>query len=120
MINVGAVIRSGRLSQAITVERTTALWERGEFIRGAPEIYTLRGIITQAQPRDLQMVPEGDRVTGAISVLTNSVLYVTRADNVSDVVIWHGNRYRVVNVKEDVDYGFFRSLCSRLDGEDFG
>lgn len=116
MINLARVIRSPMMSQVITIERQSGSWEAGEFVRdGTPEVLTMRGIVTVATPKDLSQVPEGDRRTGAMRVLTTERLYATgdmeNRDNYSDSLIWRGERYKIYSVTQNADYGFFRSLA---------
>lgn len=116
MINLARVIRSPMMSQVITIERQAGSWEDGEFSRdGTPQVLTMRGIVTVATPGDLNQVPEGDRRTGAMRVLTTERLYATgdmaNRDKYSDSLLWRGERYKIYSVTPDADYGFFRSLA---------
>ena len=82
----------------------------------------MRGIVTMATAKDMQMVPEGDRMTGAIRILTTERIYITdgATKDTTDMVLWRGARYRIVKVTPDVDYGFYRSIGTRLDGDGIG
>lgn len=119
MVNVGRVIRSRRLgNQPLKITRRSGEWVTGEFVlKEAEELEGVSGIVTMAQPRDLQMIPEGDRVTGAIRVLTQVQLQQTRDDGLGDIVTWRGAQYKVLTVTQDIDYGFYRSICTRLEGD---
>ncbi len=77
----------------------------------------MRGIITLARAEDTDQVEGGDRITGSIRVLTTKELYLTGDERVSDVVIWNGSRYRVLECAPDIDWGFYRATCVRLEGE---
>ena len=75
MVNVGRVVRSKRLGcQRITVKRYAASWHDGAYGRDAdnPIVLQVAAIVTVAQPKDLQLFPEGDRVTGAMKFLSRS------------------------------------------------
>ncbi len=123
MINLAAVIHSPMLSQSITIKRSSGIWEEGEFVSDgySPETLIMRGIVTVASPRDLQVVPEGDRQSGAIKVLTTERLYVTGEtdcnSNFSDIIVWRGEEYRIHSVTPDADYGFYRTIATRVLGE---
>lgn len=118
MINVSNVVHSPMLSQKITVIRSGGKWENGFFKRYDSETLEMRGIVTLAKPEDLELIPEGDRRTGTIRVLTTEKLYQTGEENngFSDTVVWRGNQYRLVSVSPDIDYGFFRSLAVKMRG----
>lgn len=123
MVNVGRVVRSKRLGcQRITVKRYAAKWTDGEYTRDEdnPIIFTVAAIVTVAQPKDLQLVPEGDRVQGAMKFSTNTELHVTSGEALSDELIWRGARYKILTVTPDIDYGFYRAIGTRLDGDGVG
>ncbi len=123
MINLAAVIHSPMLSQSITIKRSSGIWEDGEFVSDgySPETLIFRGILTVASPRDLQMVPEGDRQSGAMKILTTERLYVTGEtdcnSNFSDILEWRGEQYRIHSVTPDADYGFYRAIATKVLGE---
>jgi hypothetical protein len=119
MVNVGRVAVSRRLgAQLLKVPRRSGGWVNGEFVENtAEELVGIYGLVTIAQPRDLQQIPEGDRITGAIRVLTNVRLLQTRDDGLGDIITWQGAQYKVSTVSHDIDYGFYRSICTRLEGD---
>ena len=111
-VNLSRVVHSPRMSQKITILRRTGSWEYGTWVQSdQPETLTMRGIVTMASAKDLQQVPEGDRLTGSIKILTTERIFITdgAAGNITDMVFWRGARYRVVTVTPDIDYGFYRS-----------
>lgn len=119
MINLASVIHSPMLSQDILVKRTSGVWVNGDFIKNEePETLQVHCIITVASPRDLNMIPEADRQSGAIKVLTTERLQVTGEDegqaNFSDIILWRGEEYKVYSVSPDADYGFYRSIAMRM------
>lgn len=119
MINVSRVVTSRMLgSQPITVTRRSGGWVNGQFVETEQRTLSgVYGIVTIAQPKDLTLVPEGDRVTGGIRVLSRTKLLQTRDDGFGDIVTWHGARYKVMTVSDDSNYGFYRSICARLEGD---
>ena len=123
MVNVGKVIRSKRLGcQVITVKRYAASWTDGAYSRDEdnPIILKISAIVTVAKPKDLELVPEGDRVTGAMKFLTNAELHATNGEAISDELEWRGARFKILTVTPNVDYGFYRSIGVRLDGDGVG
>ena len=129
MINLSRVVHSPLLSQPVTFIRTSGRWVQGQFQKDQGETVRLRGIVTVAKPDDLNQVPEADRQGGGMKVLTTARIYETgsldtapAADglNFADVLVWRGQRYKVVSVAPDADYGFYRSICTRLLEDDDG
>lgn len=119
MINLSSVVHSAMLAQGFKVERRGGHWENGIYKADEPTAIPLHGIITQAKARDLAAIPEVDRQSGAIRVLTTERLYVTGEVSVngfSDVVIWNEERYKVISVTLNTDWGYCRSICARMRG----
>lgn len=77
-------------------------------------------IVTVANPKDLQLVPEGERITGGMKFLTTFRLHQTDAEQVSDIVVWRGAKYKIITVSPDIDYGFYRSIGVRMEGDGIG
>lgn len=82
------------------------------------------GVITIAKDRDLQMLPEADRTEEAINVFTYKPLFTTGREDeeavqnyLSDVVVWQGNRYKVMNCMDDAQYGFCKSIAVKMAQE---
>ena len=123
MVNVSRVVQSKRLgAQQLLVTRTYGKWVAGRFVKVRTTTLSLLGLWTVASPKDLQQVPEGDRVTGAMKLVTAEPVYQT--DNTrlqySDILSWRGAKYKVATVTPDIDYGFFRAVCVRLEGDTIG
>lgn len=120
MINVSRVVTSPMLAQTVQVQRTgKGAWVDGVYTPGKAEAMSFKGIVTQASSRDMEQVPEGDRQKGAIRVLSTVPLYITgeAGSNLSDIVVYRGERYKVQSVTHDGDYGFYRAICTRLAKE---
>lgn len=74
------------------------------------------GIVQQATSKDLEMVPEGDRVHGMISFWSQTRLYESNAKGVSDIICWHGAWYRIMFVADRSDFGYFKAVGVRMTG----
>ncbi|MBZ9633071.1 hypothetical protein [Clostridium sp. FP1] len=121
MINVGRII-NGRNSQPFIVYRKSGSWVSGRWIQTETSI-PLTGTITIAKEKDLQQIPEGDRVGGEIAVYCTQALYVTHAANnpltssnpgTSDEVLWQGARYKLFSVRPLIDYGYYKGIGIRM------
>lgn len=120
MINVSRVAKSKRFVQEITITRTQSMWSMGDIVTAEPQTFKVLGIVTVAKPKDLQMIPEADRMTGAMKFITTTELYPTRSGNNSDIITWRGATYKIITVTPDIDYGFYRSIGERLEGDGIG
>ena len=77
------------------------------------------GVIRPASEREIQLVPEGDRVTGLIAIHSAAPLYLTHtgpAPGLSDVIVWRGDSYRLLKLWPYADFGYYKALGARLTG----
>lgn len=119
MINVSRVINDPRFSESFKVYRKSGEWIRGRFNQEEKEI-TMNGVITPAKPKEIEMIPEGDRVGGEISIHTTSKLYTTHAldkedtEGTSDEIEWHGERYKLYSLNDFSQFGYYSAIGIRL------
>lgn len=125
MINVEEIITDPDFAQKFTVIRSTGSFIKGLWTEGTVTEIEMYGTITNPTPNDLQQLPEGDRVVGAMVFHTNSPLYVTRAgagtrrdpNAISDQIIWRGDYYKLSGVSVYADYGYYRAVGERIKGD---
>lgn len=121
MINLSRIVL-GRNKQSFTVYRKTGQWAGGRWVESEDPI-TLEGTIVPDNPKDLDQVPEGDRVKGIITVYCPQEIFTTRAADsqksggTSDQIEWHGERYRVYSIQPFIDYGFYKAIGIRTLGK---
>lgn len=119
MINVSEVITDPDFAQTFRVYRSTGSFVNGIWTENSPRIITMLGIVVVANSRDIQMFAEGDRVSGAMKFLTTCQIYVTRtgtSQGTSDKILWRGEYYKIENVFPEVDWGYWRSIGTRIKG----
>ena len=123
MINLSATVLSRSLnSTSFEVFRTTGAFVEGgwEEIPSDPVSFTMYGVVLQASARELQQVPEADRVVGTMMFWTKDELFTTRIGEfagVSDKVLYADEMYRIQYVNSYKRYGFFSSMGTRIAGE---
>ena len=118
MINVSEVVLDSDFVQSFTVLRSSGQQGPDGWINTETQL-TLSGVISVARVRDLQMVPEGDRIGGAMIFHSVQPIYTTRTgegQGISDVIIWRGERYKVSTLLPYVDYGYYSVVAVRLLG----
>ena len=126
MISLSDVVNDPDFAQNFSVIRST-----GNFVAGGYQTTSVTvpfyGIITVASDEDLQMVPEGDRVTGAMLFHSSQQIYTTQIDPaanpsspnqqyIADKIIWRGLTYRVIKISPWVDFGYWRAIGIREGG----
>lgn len=101
----------------ITIIRTLITFVPGGTAKSTTKIDTC-GIITVADSTALQQIPEGDRVTGSLQVITPIRLVQTneREQTLADKIVWRGNTYQVQAVDPWGDDGFWSAIFVRLTG----
>ena len=123
MINVSKAINDPRFSQSFKVFRKSGEWIKGRFIEEEKEL-SFTGVITPSKPKEIEMIPEGDRVGGEITIHTTKKLYTTHSiqdeesendfEGTSDQIEWQGDRYKLYQVNDYSQYGYYSAIGMRL------
>lgn len=118
LINVSELVNDPDFAQSFVILRSTGTWIKGEWTPSTTAVQAY-GAISVARPRDLEMVPEGDVGHGAMVFWTQQPIYVTRVANngkgqSSDILIWQEEQFRVLDVKQYKDYGYYRAIGTRM------
>lgn len=123
MINVAKAITDPRFSQKFKVFRKSGEWVKGRFTESEKEI-SMIGVVTPSKPKEIEMIPEGDRVGGEITIHTTRKLYTTRSINTSeaneenqgtsDIIEWQSERYKLYQVNDYSQYGYYSAIGMRL------
>ncbi|HJX53168.1 MAG TPA: hypothetical protein VJ801_10420 [Polyangia bacterium] len=107
------------LGTSFLIIRTTGSFAAGGWVAGTPVQIPASGVIAVAEDEALLQIPEGDRVAGAMQLISSQQIYETQATRagISDKVLWNGNYYRVVGVAPWADFGFWSAVMVRMSGE---
>lgn len=121
MINVGDILADQDLAQRFVIHRSTGSFQLGGW-QDTVTTVTAYGAVIPTTDFELQQVPEGDRVTGAMTFWTQKTLYETRgadstAAGLSDIIAWRGQCFRLVKIFPYSDYGFCKGIGVRMSGE---
>lgn len=108
------VVNDPDLAQHYTILRSSG----GAFLNGVWQNGTVTipgfGVISVAKARDTNMLPGGDKITGAMVFWSSQVLYGTRNGANADLLIWNDLQWRILEVKQYKDYGYWRAIAERL------
>lgn len=118
-LSLKEVAADPELGESFTILRQPGAFGPGGWVpTSGPIPINARGIITIADDRALEQVPEGDRVHGSIQIVTTTPMYTTLAVNsaTSDQVLWFGNKYRVQSVGPWRRNGFYSVIMTRMTG----
>lgn len=118
-IDMSDIVNDPDFAQDWTVMRTTGRFAEGGYVASAPCSLAFYGIIQPASAEDMQQVPEADRITGAMSFISEQRMYTTRkaseckTSGLSDTITWNGQPYKIVSVEPWKDFGFWKAIGTR-------
>jgi hypothetical protein len=122
MLNVSRVINSCKLRQPkpFTVYRKTGDWVAGRFEETETAI-PMMGVVTAAGTKDIIQLPEADRTSQIVVFHSTLPLYITRDNEqqgagTSDEIEWHGERYRLFQIKDWSDFGYYKAFGTSMSG----
>jgi hypothetical protein len=119
VFDVAELLTDPDFSQRFTIQRATTTFVRGGSTSNTTPI-TVSGIIWIARSKDLQQVPEADRVLGAMVFACREEIMTTHAGDQpgpSDTITWRNNVYRIQSVYPYVDYGYYKAIGVRVSGK---
>ncbi|WP_303103838.1 hypothetical protein [Megamonas funiformis] len=117
-VNVKQVILSPKFRQVYTVTRTKGHYEKGKFILDEPIKFDISGVITVASAKEVNMIPEGDKINGAMVFYSLVPLHTTtnNPNAISDIIEWQNNKYKIMQVNPWIDYGYYQAVAVRMEG----
>lgn len=129
LLNVSRVVSNPMFAQAFIIERSSG----GDFAVSGDWVDTtlqvsMWGIIQPATAKELLQLPDGDRVKEVKSFHSEQEMFITHANNadltttgynagISDIAIWNGQHYRLAKRYEWDDFGYYKALGVRIEGE---
>jgi hypothetical protein len=118
--SIADVVNDLDFAVAFTIMRS----QNGKFVLGRWVNQTIQlnmwGPIQEPSPEELEMIPEGDRVSGVIAVWTTVPIYKTNVNltnGISDIVQWHGENWRVLRDSDWMEYGYWKAYAVRMSGQ---
>ena len=87
------------------------------------QVIPFSGVVLPASAEEIMQLPEGDRSTSMMTFFSVQEMFVTHVDNgqgyagTSDELEWRSERYRITNVNQYSDYGYFKAYGVLMEGE---
>lgn len=117
-IDVSDIVSDPDFAESFTLLRSTggAYDSSGEY-QDSKTSTPMYGVIEEINSDDLDQVPEGDRIMGAITVWSPQQMNATSTAGISDIVVWHGQNWRVAKTWDRSTDGFWKAIAVRMSGE---
>jgi hypothetical protein len=107
-------------TQSLHVYRSSGSFVKGKWVENpqSPLYFEIQGIAYPSTEKELDMVPEGDRIKGAITFISVEEIFVTNTSTpgTSDQIEWNGERYKIIAILPWKDYGYYMSIGERIKG----
>ena len=122
MLNPSRILSSPHFRQVFAVFRSVGHFALGGWIEEvqSPPSFDVSGAVWPSTAKEIQQVPEGDRVMGMVSFASVTPLYTTHASGVagtSDQIEWRGEKYKLIQQMPYNDYGFNVVVGAKMSGE---
>jgi hypothetical protein len=96
----------------------------GQFAAGGWQVVSTQtisayGIVSVATPKEINMLPEGDRASEVRSFWSTAPMYVTNGANsqTSDILVWENTKYRILTEPQYDNRGYWKALATRMLGD---
>jgi hypothetical protein len=122
MISIDEIVIDPDFAQSYIGHRKSGVWVDGVFEQ-TEVVVNFYGTIIAANSRDINMLPEGDRIAGLMvfySTADNPIFITRNLDSdtgTSDELEWRSERYRVMQVYAYNDYGYVKAIATRKAGD---
>jgi hypothetical protein len=118
MIDVSSLMNDPDFASRYTVIRRSGTWEGTRFVVGSPVTLECYGPVQPATQKELNQLPEGDRHSGTMKFFCKppNTLNITGDGNVSDEIIYNGQRYKIFAVMDWTPHGYVRAFAYCIGG----
>ena len=118
-INVSELISDPDFCTTFIVEKkSSGKWSKGQPVYELTRT-TVTGIVAPSASEDLSLMPESDRKHGMKTFYTDTDmrLEVSDTEKTSDICIWNGKRYKLINGWNYSNNGYYKAMGELL-GDD--
>lgn len=120
LIDMTEVMLSTEFTQPVKVYRK----QDGHFVKGkfvqTEETFVFDMVVSAVNEKEINMIPEGDRIQDAKTFHCIDELFTTQDTDeearTSDELEWKNNRYKIVSLTDNSDYGFYKAFGVRIRG----
>lgn len=117
MINLSELIHDPDFcTNFIVIKKSEPKWVKGELTQAETKLI-VEGIVLPSSSKDIDMLPEADRVHGLKSFFTDECEFaLTNTEKTSDVCIYRGETYKLLQVFDYSDNGYYKAIGTMIGG----
>jgi len=98
--NFSAIFNDPRMWSEYKYIRNEGTWNNEGEWEGSISNGTFKAIIDTATEADVEMLPQGDKITDAISIISDTELFMSEKDHLADLVEYKDDNYKVSRERE--------------------
>ena len=121
MISLEEIILDPDFVTKFLIIRTKGEFVKGRWTETEKEEIPVYGIATPVSARELNQLPEGDRISGLMNFYTikKEPLYLTRTgvdEGISDQILYDNIYYKLKSVEPWEPFGYWHAIGERTKG----
>ena len=118
MINVSELLCDPDFCVEFKIVRNTGKRENRRWVAvDKPKLIQVLGIVNSTSSEDIEMIPEGDRVQGLKTFYSGNEFRLTDDKTTSDIVEYKGKRYRLLQVFDYSNNGYYKAIGTLQGGD---
>jgi hypothetical protein len=120
LANLLDAVNNPDIAEPFQIQRNPGIFAAGGWQAGQNVLIQAYGVVSVANARQLEMIPEADRVHGARVFHSSTPMYVTSEDNgiTADVLIYNGVSYRAMSMGNYANRdGYYEAVAVRMAGQ---
>lgn len=106
MLDISFLLLDPDFTTSFQLLEREAVFDGGEFIAGEPIVTTLHGVVRPTSDKDLEMLPEVDRVSGSTTFWVKGKVTLNINEQLPPLLKYKGLTYKATNVQDWTDSGF--------------
>lgn len=117
LLNIAELVQDPDFQQSFIINRITGDFNNDGIFETTEQQLMFSGVISPRKTRDMKQDPQGDQIEGMIDIYTNDPIYTTVLGNVnedsklSDEVEWRREKYRITQVENFTDFGYYHAIA---------
>lgn len=128
IIDVSDLITDSDFANRYTVMRSRGEWIDGRFEIKEDKRLNYYGVVQQASDKEIEQLDIGDNVNHILKFFTtpNRKLYITNdnpndneEDYISDVILYKGDKYKIIKISNWENNGYYRAYTIRVAGDSY-